>query len=148
MSNETKAPNSYPNWTQISWENAKKEQVTGYVKDVVMRLVSISDKALTRESTGALFRLGTAKFNDDRGVERQPSIIMNEGNFAKGVELGVHYRTRIINIPKEFSQTGKMVTLFVMSHFARGEQSDESWFDMSDIITAESVDLEKATNKK
>ena len=103
--------------------------------------LSCSASPFTREN-GKQYRIGTAKFGKlSGGVEiiKQVVVLINEANYAYGMDKDVEYRTRII------AGTGNK-PLFVMSHLPIAESIDDDFFaeffDNDDIATAMDMETE------
>lgn len=138
-------------WTEFEpyTDGITGELVRGRHKKVSMKLLQVPTNVLER-STGTKFRISTASWVDDKGVERNPAVIINEKNFQHGMDKGCSYMVRLMVIPKEFTRDkDKMVTFAIMSHFAQGEQMSEDWFDFgdSDFVFDALPDLEKEATK-
>ena len=135
----------------IMWKNETyvdpktNKEVTIKVMNSNVKLVSLSDNPLTREN-GKTWYPATGAWTDQRGVKRQPRVIVNGGNYKYGMETGLEYVTKLVYVPK--TETEKETVLFIMSHLVRGEEADDSWFDFGDVEVAKELDLEaEATTK-
>lgn len=99
-------------------------------------------------ANGKMYRIGTAKFGKlvaGQEVTQQVLVLINEANYAYGMDKDVTYRTRII------AGTGN-TPLFVMSHLPIAEQITDDFFaeffDNSDIAVAVSMEQELVKPKK
>lgn len=122
-----------------------KKEVTIKVMNSTVKLVSLSDKPITRKNEKTWYP-ATGSWTDQRGVKRQPQVIVNGGNYKYGMEIGLEYVTKLVYMPK--TETQKETVLFIMSHLVRGEEADDSWFNFDDVEVAKELDLEaEATTK-
>lgn len=126
-------------WKVETYTNGAGETVTCYVGDTNVKLLSVSNKPITREN-GKQWRPATGSWVNQKGDLVQPRLIINEGNYTYGMEPNVEYRTRLVFIPATKS------TLMIMSHLVQGAEANEDWFDFSGIDVA--LDLEKEVTGK
>lgn len=133
-------------WKDVTYTHPETNQVvTVKMGTSDVKLVSLSDKPITRNNKNkTTWYPATGSWVDQKGVQRQPRVIVNGGNYAYGMETGLEYRTNLVYVPA--TEDKPATVLFIMSHLVRGEEADDSWFDFGGIDVA--LDLEKEVTGK
>jgi hypothetical protein len=126
-------------WSTETYTNNAGETVTVRTMTTNVKLLSVSNNPITREN-GKQWRPATGSWVDQKGIQRQPRLIVNEGNYTYGMEPNIAYRTKIVFVPETNT------SLFIMSHLVQGEEGNDSWFDFGDMVEA-GIDLEASTTK-
>jgi hypothetical protein len=128
-------------WIKETYTNATGQDVTVLTASSNVKLVSVAKNPLTRDN-GKSWYPATGSWTDQKGVKRQPRVIINGGNYAYGMETGIEYVTKLVFVPETNS------VLFIMSHLVRGEEGDSTWFDFGDVEVAKQLDLETEATAK
>jgi hypothetical protein len=120
------------------------ETVNTKVAKFDAELLAISANPINRKVGDKQYRIANIRFTVATKTGEKETVtdaLVNEANYQYGMEKGLCYQTKFIRTE------GVSRPLLVVSHFVRGEQLDDTWFDdLADFIE-EPVNLDTASTK-
>ena len=128
----------------VSFVDAQGETVNTKVAKFDAELLAISANPINRKVGDKQYRIANIRFTVATKTGEKETVtdaLVNEANYQYGMEKGLCYQTKFIRTE------GVSRPLLVVSHFVRGEQLDDTWFDdLADFIE-EPVNLDTASTK-
>jgi hypothetical protein len=128
----------------VSFTNAQGEVVNTKVAKLDAEVLAISAKPLNRKTGDKQYRIANIRFTvatKSGEKETVTDALVNEANYQYGMQAGLTYQTKFIRTE------GADRPLLVVSHFVRGEQLDDTWFDDLEEFVEEPVNMDTASTK-